>query len=86
MLNRKDSEFVPALVITVPLEDRDRAFLRMLRTVAGGRMQLITLPHKKSAAACEVAGYVRISDEGRCKIVTITSRDQAYLDRLMRAH
>lgn len=86
MLNRKKSEFIPAMVITVPLAERDRAFLRMLRTVMGGRMQLVTVAHKASAEACRVAGYVELRGEGKRPIVRITSRGQAYLDALMRSH
>lgn len=72
-----------APVITVPLSDRDRAFLRTLR-IAGGRLQLVTLVHRQSAAACREGGYVRISADG--KTVRLTGTGQAYLDRLMRAH
>lgn len=72
-----------AVTISVPLPEKHRAFLRMLRGV-GGRLQLVTLVHKESAAICRDAGYVRILDDG--KTVRITGHGQAYLDRLMRAH
>lgn len=86
MLNRKKTEFIPAPVIEIPLGERDRAFLRMLKTVAGGRLQLVTLDHKRSAKACEKSGYVSIDTGGRFSIVTITTRGQIYLDRLRGAH
>lgn len=84
MLKRLREPFIPAMTIDIPLEDRDRAFLRMLRKVAGGRMQLVTSSHRLSAANCAVAGYVQLLDDGA--IVRITGRGQAYLDALARAH
>ena len=72
-----------APVITVPLSDLDRAFLRAVR-IAGGCLSLVTLAHRQSAAACREGGYVRISADG--KTVRLTGTGQAYLDRLMRAH
>lgn len=72
----------PLAVITVPLADRDRAFLRSLR-VAGGRMPLVTVAQRKSAEACRVAGYIQILDDGRT--ARLTGNGQAYLDLLARS-
>lgn len=73
-------------VITIPLEERDRAFLRMLHTTMGGRMQLVTLFDRKSAEACEIAGYCKIDRGGKRLIVTITPRGTSYLAKLRGAH
>ncbi|MBB4146044.1 hypothetical protein [Rhizobium rhizoryzae] len=72
-----------SITITVPLCERDRAFLRSIR-VAGGRLQLVRSIDRESAKACHAAGYARISLDGN--IVRLTGHGQAYLDRLMRAH
>jgi hypothetical protein len=72
-------------IIEGPIADRDRAFLRMLRNTAGGRMQLVRLYDRDRAEACEKAGYCATTKEGRCQIVRITSKGQAYLDKIMRA-
>lgn len=73
-------------VITVPLEERDRAFLRTLQTTMGGRMQLVTLFHRQRAEACESAGYCKIEREGKRLIVTTTPRGVSYLAKLRGAH
>lgn len=77
---------VSSVTIINPLADRERAFLRMLRDTAGGRMQLIRLHDRQCAEACQTAGYCTIKDEGRCKIVAITPRGHSYLHKMMGAH
>ncbi|WP_320188885.1 hypothetical protein RMS29_028415 (plasmid) [Agrobacterium rosae] len=83
---RKPSPHLIQPIIERPIADRDRAFLRMLRNTAGGRMQLVRLYDRERAEACEVAGYCSITVEARCKIVHITGRGQAYLNKIMGAH
>lgn len=75
-----------SFVIEIPLEERDRAFLRMLGTTMGGRMPLVTLFHRQRAEACETAGYCRIIKEDRQTVVRLTSRGMSYLDKIRGAH
>lgn len=83
---RQSSPHLIQPIIDKPIADRDRAFLRMLRNTAGGRMQLVRLYDRERAEACEAAGYCSITTEARCKIVRITGRGQAYLNKIMGAH
>lgn len=72
-----------SVTFSVPLSERDRAFLRSVR-IAGGRLQLVRSIDRESAKTCHAAGYARVSlDE---KTVQLTGHGQAYLDRIMRAH
>lgn len=75
-----------APVITVPLEERDRAFLRTLQSTMGGRMHLIRMYDRERAEACKTAGYCSIDRSGKHPLATITPRGASYLAKLRGVH